>query len=221
MPALRARRRTAQADRRAFELHVPVRNRDWTACRSSLDGAALTIRLSAFAMMFGLADRHRMLRSARVYGSRPLRWAGQRLCRVHPQHAVSDPALFRLLRACRSFGIRMSSEHRRAARDGRSTSAPIRPRSSAPESNRSRRGRSRRAARSGFSRFADHPLHHPLSRAEGGLPGADQPVHPRAPRLEHRLGDRRGGADGGRQHASTRRHSGASRSTRSSRSSTS
>ena len=77
-------------------------------------------------------------RSRACGAPRPAAVARRRLCRVHPQHAVPDPALFHLLCAA-PLGIRLDPIQAALLAHDRSISAPMRPRSCAPASRRCRR----------------------------------------------------------------------------------
>ena len=97
----RDRLKPARTGRGDGELHLPVRAGVLAYWPQFLQGALLTIRLSALAMTVRPDDRHRSARSRAATARRPLAWAAALLCGVHPQHAVPHPALLRLLRACR------------------------------------------------------------------------------------------------------------------------
>ena len=199
-----------------FELYVPVRHRTRPLAGAARRGSADHSFVS-LGDDLRPSDRHRMLdRQGLRLASSPL--GRQRLCGIHPQHALSHPALLRLLRLA-ELRHPHELEYRGAGRDGDQSrrlfdgDRPLRRRSDPRRAGGSGTG-------AGASPLPDRPLHHPLSRAEGGLPGPDQSIHPRAPRIEHRVGDRRRGAARQSPTRSIRRHSEASRSTRSSRSST-
>ena len=100
-----------------------------------------------------LADRdgRRPPHRYRLRGGAPLRpgrcVCRRRLCRGDPQHAAAGAALHRLLRPARRSASGSTRRRRRSSRC-RQSSAPMRPRSCAPASRRSRAARSRPAVRS-------------------------------------------------------------------------
>ena len=147
-------------------------------------------------------------------GPKPVRWLVNAYIEADPQHAVPGAALLHLLRACRRSASALVANDGGAARRWWSTSAPTRPRSSAPASSRIAKGQIEAGLALGLQAAADLPLRRAEAGAEGDLSRADQPVHPADAELERRLGDLGRRPDlGRRQRPAVAAPSAASRST--------
>ena len=130
-----------------------------------------------------------VLALVRLYAPRPVQLPGHRLYRRLPLHPGPGAAVRRLLRAALR---RHPPVVLRVGGDARSRwcRPPIRPRSSAPASRRSRTASSRRRGRSGCTSVADDGQRGPAAGDPHRHPAADLQLHQRDEGHRARLGRR-------------------------------